>query len=160
MGQRERRRRAQAAAPQGYARSRAKDEAARAALEPLEPGERPTAVTVAAVVALLLAIAVVVGAATGNDLNDKGGSIQGAIVIAALLLLAAWGMWGAKYWAVLGFQALLLFEILVAALALSVASNWWAVLLCVVVIGGSGWLFYKLIRAMARIQMPERRPQS
>ena len=35
----------------GYARGRAKDEEARAALKPLAPGERPSAVTVGAVVA-------------------------------------------------------------------------------------------------------------
>ena len=39
----------------GYARSRAKDEAARAALKPLAPGERPTAITVGAIAAGVLA---------------------------------------------------------------------------------------------------------
>ena len=43
-----------------------------------------------------------------------------------------------------------------AALALVVVSKWWAAALCVVVLGLSGWLFWKLIRAMARLQMPER----
>jgi hypothetical protein len=113
-------------------------------------------VTVAAVVAVLLAITVVVGAATSHDLAKKGGSAGGAALIAGLLLVAAYGMWRARYWAVLGFEALLGFQILVTALALTVASNWWAALLCVVVIGLSGWLFWKLIRAMARLQMPER----
>jgi peptidoglycan/LPS O-acetylase OafA/YrhL len=58
---------------------------------------------------------------------------------------------------VLGFEALLAYQVIVAALSLAVASNWWAVALCVVVIVLGGWLFWKLIRAMARIQMPERR---
>jgi hypothetical protein len=159
MGQRERRRRKTPiaeGAPRGYARARAQDEAVRAALPPLAPGERPRAVTVAAVVAVLLAIAVMVGALTGNDLSKKGGSLAGAAFIAGLLLLAAYGMWRARYWAVLGFEAFLGFQILVTALALTVASNWWAALLCVTVIGLSGWLFWKLIRAMARLQMPER----
>ena len=35
----------------GYARGRERDEAARAALEPLAPGERPLAVTIAALLA-------------------------------------------------------------------------------------------------------------
>ena len=161
MGQRERKRRKEpvaAARPSGpdYSRSRAKDEAVRAKLEPLRPGERPTAVTVAAVVAVLLAVSVLVGAATGNDLSAKGGSIPGALLIAGLLGLAAYGMWRARYWAVLGFEAFLGFQILVTSLALTVASNWWAAILCVVVIGLSGWLFWKLIRAMARLQMPQR----
>ena len=41
----------------GYARSRERTEAVRASLEPLAPGERPRAVTVAAVVAALIAVA-------------------------------------------------------------------------------------------------------
>jgi hypothetical protein len=147
LGQRERRRRATGAE---------RDEQARAQLEPLADGDRPAAVTVASVVAVLLAVAVVAGSLTGNDLAKKGGSLAGGLFIAALLLLSAWGMWHTRYWAVLGFEAFLAFQVLVASLALAVASNWWAVLVCVVVIGGSGWLFWKLIRALARIQMPER----
>jgi hypothetical protein len=141
----------------GYARGRARADAVRASLPPLEPGERPTAVTVGAVVAALLAIAVVIGAATSEDLAKKGGSFGGAAVIAGLLVLAAYGMWRARYWAVLGFEAFLGFQILTTALALVVVSKWWAAVLCVLVIGLSGWLFWKLIRAMARLQMPERR---
>src|SRR4051812_4789001 len=160
MGQRERKRRRKqsvtAGGRAGYQRSRERNEQTRAALPPLAPGERPMSVTVAAGVAVLIAIAVVVGAVTGNDLSEKGGSYGGAAFIAGMLLVAAWGMWRARYWAVLGFEALLLFEMLTATLALTVASNWWAALVCVVVIGLSGWLFYKLIRAMARLQMPER----
>src|SRR3954469_9309731 len=160
MGQRERKRRKQSVTAPGYERSRAKADQIRTALPPLAPGERPKSVTVAAVVAVLIAIGVVVGAVTGNDLSEKGGSYGGAAFIAGLLLVAAWGMWRARYWAVLGFEALLLFEMLTATLALTVASNWWAALICVVVISLSGWLFWKLIRAMARLQMPERPGES
>jgi hypothetical protein len=39
-----------------------------------------------------------------------------------------------------------------------VASNVLAVVLCLAVIVPGGYLFWKLIRAMARIQMPTRRP--
>jgi len=140
----------------GYERSRERNEAVRAALPPLAPGERPSSVTVASAVAVLLAAGVVIGAATNHDLAKKGGSAAGAALIAGLLLLAAYGMWRARYWAVLGFEAFLGFQILVTALALTVASNWWAAIICVLVIGLSGWLFWKLIRAMARLQMPER----
>jgi hypothetical protein len=65
-------------------------------------------------------------------------------------------MWHSRYWAVLGFQALLGLAILVFALLLAVASNVLAVVLCLAVIGPGGFLFWKLIRAMARIQMPTR----
>jgi uncharacterized membrane protein len=71
-----------------------------------------------------------------------------------ILLMAAVGMWRGRYWAVLGFQALLALTIIYAALSLTVAANLAAALLCAGVIGLAGFLFYKLVRAMARIQMP------
>jgi len=129
----------------------------RAQLVPLAEGERPGAVTAGAIVAAVLAVLVVVGYAAGARVGDQG-SLPGALMLAAVLLVAAWGMWRVRYWAVLGFEALLAFQVLVAALSLMVASNLWAALLCVALIGLGGWLFWKLIRAMARIQMPDRRP--
>jgi len=127
----------------------------RANLEPLDEGERPGAVTVAAVVALLLAVSNLVLWALGTDVRGEGASPVGVIVFAVLMLLAAWGMWRAKYWAVLGFQALLAVTVIIAFLSLMVAAKWQAVVICVVIIGFGGWLFWKLIRAMARIQMPK-----
>jgi hypothetical protein len=114
-------------------------------------------VTIGAIVAAVLAVVVIVGYARGARIGDRG-SLAGAVLLAGVLLATAWGMWTVRYWAVLGFQALLAFQVIVASLALLVASNMWAALLCLAVIGFGGWLFWKLIRAMARIQMPERRP--
>ena len=48
------------------------------------------------------------------------------------MLVAAWGLLTQRYWAVLGFQALLAITIVVAALSLLVASNIAAVVLCLV----------------------------
>lgn len=129
----------------------------RAQLVPLADGERPGAIAIASVVAVLLGILVVVGYATGARVGGEG-SLPGALFLAAVFFVAAWGMWNLRYWAVLGFEALLAFQLIVASLSLMVASNVWAAILCVAVIGFGGWLFWKLIRAMARIQMPERRP--
>jgi len=142
-----------------YARGRAKDAAVRAQLEPLAEGERPAAVTVAAITALVLAVANVGAYAAGARVRGDSNSIVGILLFAGLMLTAAWGMWRAKYWAVLGFEALLGVTIGVAALSLTVASNVEALVLCAAIIAGAGFLFYKLIRAMARIQMPERRPR-
>jgi hypothetical protein len=76
------------------------------------------------------------------------------------MLVAAYGMWRARYWAVMGFQALLAITIVIAGLSLTVASNAAAVALCAAIVGFGGWLFWKLIRAMARLQMPDRRSQT
>jgi hypothetical protein len=147
-------------APRGYARSRAKNEAARAALKPLAPGERPTAVTVGAIVAALLAaanlIAVIAGwdGAAGSD--DRARAIAGSLLVTGLLCVVAWGMWHAKYWAVLGMQTLLALTLIAAALGLVTAENAAAMLVLVAIIVGAGTLFWFMVKAMARIQMPER----
>lgn len=138
-------------------RTEQKNEAIRQQLRPLVAGERPGAVTVGAIVAAVLAVLVLVGYAAGARVGGEG-TLAGALLLAAILLAASWGMWNMRYWAVLGFEALLAFQVIVAALSLLVASNAWAAILCLAVILLGGWLFWKLIRAMARIQMPERRP--
>jgi hypothetical protein len=138
-------------------RGEAADAAVRDQLEPLEPGERPTTVTVAAIVAAVLGIANIVLVAAGYELKDNSnGGPAGGVIFGIVLFIAAGGMWRAKYWAVLGFEALLAFTALIAFLSLLVASNVLGAVLSVVVLSGAGVLFYKLIRAMARIQMPQR----
>ena len=160
MGRRSRKRSAAGAAPatpDRYARSRERDAEVRAQLEPLDPGERPTAVTVAAAVAAALGVANVVLYAVGVDVRGKEPGLVGVLLFAVLMVAAAYGMWRSRYWAVLGFQALLGVTILIAALSLAVASNVTAVVLCVGIVVLGGWLFWKLVKAMARIQMPQRR---
>jgi hypothetical protein len=153
MGSRSRKRRS--AEPR--LRGEARDEQIRAGLEPLTPGERPRAITVAVVVAVLLGVANLVLLAVGYDVRGtEGPSAVGAILFAAVMFAAAYAMWRGRYWAVLGFQCLLAITGVAAGLALLVASNLRAVVLCLALIAGSGTLFWFLIRAMARIQMPER----
>ena len=145
-----------------YARGRERDAAVRAALQPLAPGERPRALTVAAILAAVLAVANVVLLLAGWEVrgdDDQTQSTAGTLLFAGLLLAAAIGMWRCRYWAVLGFEALLGIAIAFAALSLLVASNIAAVLLCLGIIAVAGPLFWLLIRAMARIQLPARRPR-
>lgn len=140
----------------GYARGRERDDAIRRALRPLAPGERTPPLIIASVVSLLLAIGVVVGALTTGDLRDKGGSLPFGLFLGVVFLGLAWGMWNGRYWAVLAFEAFLWFEVIVVGIALIVASTWTAFALCVVVIGLSGWMAWKLVRVMARIQAYDR----
>lgn len=139
----------------GYSRGRKKDEEARAKLVPLEPGERPGAVTVGAIAAALLAVANVVALAFGYN-SEEANLTTGTVLAAVVLAVVAWGMWRAKYWAVLGMQTLLGITIIFACLAIVGAYSWWAALLCLLIVAASGTLFWFLIKAMARIQMPER----
>jgi hypothetical protein len=149
-----------AAAGRGERRasSAAREEAAREALAPLAPGEHPIALRVAMAVALLLAAGVIVGALTVHDLRHAGGSLPGALFIAAVLVLMAGGMRRHRYGAVLGFEALIAFQVIVTSLALVVASTLRAAAICIVAVGLGGWLFWKLIRVMGRIQAGERGP--
>lgn len=166
MAQRSRKRRIASAAPAEAPppgalrqtrseRSAARDAEARAGLEPLVAGERPPAVTVAAIVALALAVANLALLAGGYRIKGGGSQTPGLVVFEVLLLAAAAGLWKARYWAVLGFEALLGLTIVYASLSLVVASNLAAVGLCLGIAIPAGVLFYKLIRAMARIQMRE-----
>jgi hypothetical protein len=125
----------------GYARGRARDEEIRAGLEPLAPGERPAVVTLAAGVAFVFAIANVAAAIT-----------------TALLVLAGAGMLARQYWAVLGFEAILGIQIVFFSLYLIGVQRWWDAIVPLAAIGLLGWLFWKLVRAMARLQMPQRGP--
>jgi hypothetical protein len=149
-----------APAPRRYERSRARDEAARAALKPLRPGQRPTAVTVGAVAATVIGlanlIALVLGYNPSEDTLSPGSRLSGGIVTTGLLALVAYGMWRARYWAVLGMQTLLALTIVFCSLALVQAVNLWAFVLVSVMLVASGALFWFLVKAMARIQMPER----
>ena len=147
--------------PEGdrYARSRARDAEARARLQPLAPGERPLAVTISALLAVALGVLNLALYATGWEVRGQQPSATGVIIFAGLMLAAAAGMWRCRYWAVLGFEALLGIGIVFAAISLMLASNLAAVLLCVGIIATASPLFWFLIRAMARIQLPARRPE-
>ena len=139
----------------GYARSRERDEAVRASLVPLAPGERPKAVVAAAALAALIAAGNLTLIAVGWEVDGER-PILGGLIFTAVMVVAAIGMWQLRYWAVLGFQVLLGVSLVFALLGLLRASNVAGVIACFVVLGIAGPLFWKLIRAMARIQMPER----
>jgi hypothetical protein len=117
-------------------------------------------VTVGAIAAAVLAaanlIAVIAGwdGAAGED--DRARALAGSILVAGLLCVVAWGMWHAKYWAVLGMQTLLALTVIAATLGLVTAENAGAMLVLLAIIVAAGTLFWFQVKAMARIQMPER----
>jgi hypothetical protein len=135
----------------------ARDDLARATLEPLGEGERPAALLIAVAVAVALALGVIVGALTVHGLSRHGGSLAGGVFLAGVLALLAAGMYRGRYWAVLSFEALLAFQIIVTSLALVVASTLLAAGVCLVSIVLAGWLFWRLVRVMGRIQAREPR---
>jgi hypothetical protein len=113
-------------------------------------------VTAAAALAALIALGNLVLIVAGWEV-DGDQPVAGGLVFTAVMVVAAIGMWKLRYWAVLGFEVLLGVSLVFALLGLLRASNLAAVLACLAVIAIAGPLFWLLIRAMARIQMPQRR---
>ena len=135
-----------------------KDDIAREALVPLEQGERPRVVTIAAVIASGMCISTVVLFAIGVEVQGSQSRNAGTIFYAVLMGAMAVGLWQARYWAVLGFQTLLALLIVIWSLLLVKAETAVGALLATGIVALAGTMFWFLVKALARIQMPERRP--
>jgi hypothetical protein len=60
-----------------------------------------------------------------------------------------------RYWAVLGFMALLAILVVLAAVALIKVSSVVGLVVALAIVGLGGFLFWKLVRVLSRIQMPK-----
>jgi hypothetical protein len=144
----------------GYAKAEQRNQAAREALEPLGEGERPTVVTIGAIVSALIALSIVGGYLAGVKVDGETPKVPQVAAPALILGVMAWGMWRARYWAVLGFQLILVFLIFSAVFGLAVQASTvgqFAATLGLLAVAGT--FFFFMVKAMARIQMPERAPR-
>ena len=143
----------------GYAKAEQRNQEAREALEPLAEGERPLVVTIGAVVA---------GAdraldrrrlpGRGRRSTARSRDCRQVLAPALIMGVMAWGMWRARYWAVLGFQLILVFLIFSAVFGLAVqAATVGQVAATLGLLAVAGTFFFFMVKAMARIQMPTRR---
>ena len=139
--------------------SERKNREAREALEPLAEGERPRVVTVGAVISVLVAASVVVAYFAGAEVDGERPPITAVLAPVLLLGMMAYGLWRSRYWAVLGFQALLVILILATSLGLLQAVSAQQVLGNLALLAIAGVLFWFMIKAWARIQMPTRVPR-
>ena len=147
----------------GYAKAEERNKAVRESLDPLAPDERPRAVTAgalfSALIALIFWVSAVVAAVTDTTVD---GSEPNPISLAAFALIMstmAWGMWRSRYWAVLGFQMLLVLFLLAASAGLVTAASILQAVGTTLLIIVVGAFFYFMVKAMARIQMPDRDPR-
>jgi hypothetical protein len=140
----------------GYARAEARNAEVRAQLAPLRPGERPVPLMLAALLAALLGTANLIALIAGVEVRGERPSTVGVLLFCAVMYIAAVGLWMVRYWAVLGFEVLLGLIVVVFSLFLLRASNVLAVVVCIPIIAIAGWLFWKLVRVMGRIQAPQR----
>jgi len=140
-------------------RSELKNQAARDALAPLREGERPLVVTIGAITSTALFLAAVTGWLLWDVLrDDTRPPVISVLLFAAVMGAMAYGMWRVRYWAVLGFQAVLLFSILGSSLGAVQATRIFLALGNVVVLAAAATLFFFMVKALARIQMLDRGP--
>jgi hypothetical protein len=144
----------------GYSRARERDREVRESLVPLREDERPAVVTVAALLSALVGVSTAIGYAAGVEVEGERPELVQALAPALLMGLMAWGLWKARYWAVLGFQTILLFLIFAAVYGLAItAGSLVQVLATLALLAVAGTLFWFMVKAMARIQMPHRLPR-
>ena len=93
---------------------------------------------------------------TGTEVNGVRPNIAQLALTAMVMSVMAVGMWQARYWAVLGFQMLLVLLILAAIAGLVVAGTVIQLVSTVILTIGLSVLFWFMVKAMARIQMPDR----
>lgn len=144
----------------GYAKAEQRNQEAREALQPLAEGERPTVVTLGAVLSGLIALSIVVGYGLGVEVDGERPRFAQAAAPALIMGVMSWGMWRARYWAVLGFQLILVFLIFSAVFGLAVQASTvaeFAATTGLLLVAGA--LFFFMVKAMARIQMPQRLPR-
>lgn len=143
----------------GYRRGEERNEAIRASLTPLGPDERPWPLRIAVLIALLIAVGNIVQVAFGSKVKfgSTHTSIPGVALFSLIMLVCAIGMWQRRYWAVLGFEALLAIVVLAFCFVLITAVDVLRGIIALLVIGGGGYLFFKLVRVLSRLQMPSAR---
>ncbi len=163
MGQRSRKRgqRARAAPsptsqPKPRLTSEQRNAAVRATLTPLGPGERTWTIRISALVAFLTGAVQLALFIAGVKLKVAGTHAKAGstIVFAGMMFACAAGIWFKRYWAVLGFLALLGITITYFALALIKVSSVLGLAIALAGVVGGGYLFWKLVRVLSRIQMP------
>lgn len=154
---------AEAEAKTGPAMSRSelRDQQAREELEPLEEGERPVIVTIGAMISAVIAASIVIAWIAGaevkvgnTDLSERPNAFQ-VFPPAILFAVMTWGMWRSRYWAVLGFEAIMAILMVGSFITLIAATSAFKAITSGAVLVGAGLLFWFTVKALARIQMPE-----
>ena len=143
--------------------SEEKDAAARAELKPFEPGERPPVAAFAATLVAGIALANLLLLAWGyqpryNWRNPTHEALQLGFGIGAVIL--SFFVWRLKAWALLLLEAVLGITMLFSFAGLVLSGSFLSALISVIVLAGSAVLFYRLIRVLARAQIPADRPAS
>ena len=150
-----------AEAEAGGSPARSCNERARAELEPLDEGERPRIVTIGAIISAAIAASILIGWIAGAKVDVRGSTLDERPNIfqvlppAILFAIMAWGMWRARYWAVLGFEAIMAILMVGSFITLVAATSVFKAISAGLVLVAAGLMFWFTVKALARIQMPQ-----
>lgn len=144
----------------GVSRSEVRNERVRADLEPLAEGERPRIVTAGAILSALIALSIVGAWIAGvevsvgdSDVEEKPNAFQ-VFPPAILFAVMGAGMWASRYWAVLGFEAIMAILMVGSFITLIAATSIFQAVTAGGVLVGAALFFWFTVKALARIQMP------
>ncbi|MEV4423561.1 hypothetical protein AB0L40_26870, partial [Patulibacter sp. NPDC049589] len=138
----------------GYAKAELKNIAAREALEPIGPENRPRIVLIACGWLLLACISLIVSIITADGDGANATRFGNALML-IVVLVAVWGTYRLRPWAILGAQTLFALAFVFTILAAVFSDK--ALLSVGLVVSGliTGWVFYRMINVMARVQKME-----
>lgn len=140
----------------GYAKAELKNIAAREALQPIGPENRPRIVLVACAWLLLACVSLVVSFVTADG-DEAGTQRVGNALFLLIVLVAVWGTWRLRPWAVLGAQTLFALAFVFTCLAAVFSDQVLLSLALAVSALVTGAIFYRMINVMARVQKMELR---
>ena len=135
-------------------RSEARNAEIRAALRPYAPGERPRIVRASTAISAVVGLVNFFCWVAGVKIEGRSPGAVGIILFTAVLLACAIGLWQMRAGAVLGFMSLMAIIAILFTLFLIEASNILGAVVALAIIGASGYLFFKLVRVLSRLQMP------
>jgi len=138
----------------GYAKAELKNIAAREALQPIGPENRPRIVLIACAWLLLACVSLVVSIVTADGDGVAGQRFGNALML-AVVLLAVWGTYRLRPWAILGAQTLFALAFVFTVLAAVFSDKLLLSLGLAVSALITGWVFYRMINVMARVQKME-----
>jgi hypothetical protein len=138
----------------GYAKAEQKNVAARAALQPIGPENRPRIVLIACAWLLVACVSIVVSIVTADG-DGVGGQRFGNALMLLVVLVAVWGTYRLRPWAILGSQTLFALAFVFTILAAVFSDKPLLSLALAASALVTGWIFYRMINVMARVQKME-----
>jgi hypothetical protein len=135
-------------------RVEAENALAREQLVPLAPGERPWPLLASVIVTGIAGLGNLIAYAAGAHIEGKHPAASGILLFSLVMFVLAFGMWQRSAFSVLIFMAVLACVIILFSLFLVEASNVLALVVPPIFIFGGGYLFWKLVRVLGRIQTP------